>query len=202
MTLRTGWTTSQTTLFNKVVKVLHSDRLARLANSGDKNEPVLRRIFVDKSAQRFREAMASVMWDMRLTQWLHSVLIENLGTSYLAAYLDILQTLKSRIPTLIDKMMASNSQLAKTTPIGAEGLNLLLKRPWDPATSSINQHKLVSCRVLSFLIILVFSFVLMYLLCFSLEKIAWKPDYYPRAIWCEEASDTDAEGASVELAFV
>lgn len=144
MISRIGWTESQASLFNKVVKVLHADRLARLATSGDKNEPVRRRIYVDKSAQRFREAMASVMWDTRLVQWLHSILIENLSTSYLAAYLDILQTLKSRIPTLIDKMMAGGSQLTKVSSVSAEGLNLLLKRPWDPVASTLNHHKLVN----------------------------------------------------------
>ncbi|KAL0269862.1 UNVERIFIED_CONTAM: hypothetical protein PYX00_007454 [Menopon gallinae] len=135
---KTGWSTPQTNLFNRVVKILQNDRLARLANSDCRNEPVLRRICIDKSAQRFREAMASVMWDVKLTRWLHSLLIENLTTSYLAAYLEILQTLRKRIPALVDKMVGANNQIVK----GVEGLNPLMKPPWDPVGPSIAQHKL------------------------------------------------------------
>ena len=38
-----GWLPSQTRLFNKVIKVLHADRLAKLALSGIANEPIQRR---------------------------------------------------------------------------------------------------------------------------------------------------------------
>lgn len=125
------------------MKILHADRLARLAVSGDRNEPVLRRLSIDKSAQRFRETLGSVMWDARLTQWLHSILIENLTASYLAAYLEILQTLKSKVRTLVEKMMVNNTQLVGKTSLSPEALNLLLKRPWDPTASSLSHHKLV-----------------------------------------------------------
>ncbi|XP_042873159.1 KAT8 regulatory NSL complex subunit 3-like isoform X2 [Penaeus japonicus] len=133
-----GWTEPQTALFNKVVQILDSDRLARLSLKDADNEPVKRRAQVDKTAAKFRQALARVKWDSKLTQWLHSILLQYLSLPYLAAYLDILQTLKSKIPTLVDKMVALSS-----THRGAsvEALNLLLKRPWDPAVPSLNQHK-------------------------------------------------------------
>ena len=71
-----GWLPSQTRLFNKVVKVLHADRLARLAQAGIANEPIQRRLVVDKTAKRLRALLASVMWDSKITQWLHKTLIE------------------------------------------------------------------------------------------------------------------------------
>jgi regulatory NSL complex subunit 3 len=68
-----------------------------------------------------------VLWETKMTQWLHSVLIENLPRPYLAGYLDALQTLKSKVPTLVDKMMSFKTPNDQISSVGYDGMKLLLK---------------------------------------------------------------------------
>ncbi|XP_015019942.2 uncharacterized protein LOC6580862 isoform X5 [Drosophila mojavensis] len=132
---RTGWTTMQQTLFDKVATILDQDQLARLANDKRQQEVVHRRVAVDKSSSRMRRALASVAWEPRTTQWLHALLMEHLPPSYMASYLDIMQTLKSKVPTLIDKMLFSR-------PLNncQELLAPVMKQRWQPDILAKSRH--------------------------------------------------------------
>lgn len=137
-----GWSASQTRLYNRVVKALQGDRLARLAFSGHTNEPILRRLCVDKTAKRVRHVLAAAMWDHSAMQWLHSTLIASLGQSVLAIYLDVLQVLRSKAPNLVEVLTSATDGTSSDDKAGVEALRLLLKRPWDPVGSFMSLHRL------------------------------------------------------------
>ena len=64
--------------------------------------------------------------------------------AYLVSYIDVIQRLRSKVPVLIDKMVAVKTP---ETPGGSgeiarEGLRVLLKRAWDPSLSFISQQKM------------------------------------------------------------
>ncbi|XP_043265684.1 KAT8 regulatory NSL complex subunit 3 [Colletes gigas] len=137
------WSPVQNRLFTKALKILNSERLARLAKVNNPIEPVFRRTSIDTATRRFRETLASAGWDWRLAQWLHSLLFDHLPQEYLGIYLDILQSLRLKIPQLIDKMIAVQPNInAKTGSITWETLGSLLKRTWDPITPSLNSNRL------------------------------------------------------------
>uniref|UniRef100_A0A182Y8T9 KANL3/Tex30 alpha/beta hydrolase-like domain-containing protein n=1 Tax=Anopheles stephensi TaxID=30069 RepID=A0A182Y8T9_ANOST len=129
-----GWTVQQFKLFDRVARLLDMDRLARLTNTEKQHEPVHRRTVIDKSVSRLRQALASVSWETRLTQWLHVLLMENLPPSYLAIYIDILQTLHAKLPLLANKMI-----FGSTLNVGQELLRPVLKKPWEPIVSHKNR---------------------------------------------------------------
>ncbi|XP_016973614.1 uncharacterized protein LOC108040603 isoform X8 [Drosophila rhopaloa] len=122
-----GWTPMQKTLFEKVCSILDQDQLARLANDKRQHEAIHRRVSADKSASRMRKAMASVAWESRITQWIHALLMEHLSPSYMASYLEILQTLKTKLPTLVDKML-----FGRPLNSSQELLAPVMKKRWEP----------------------------------------------------------------------
>ncbi|XP_043481442.1 KAT8 regulatory NSL complex subunit 3 [Leptopilina heterotoma] len=139
---KTFWSQIQIRVFAKIVRVLTAERLARLAKTGNVMEPVFRRTSIDTAAKRFREIMASIGWDIRISQWIHCLLFDYLPQEYLVIYLDILQTLRLIIPQLIDKMIAVQTNInGKGGPVTWETLGSLLKRSWDPVTSTLNSNK-------------------------------------------------------------
>lgn len=142
---KTYWTPVQIRIFAKMVRILTAERLARLAKAGHVMEPVFRRTTIDTAAKRFRETLASIGWDVRITQWIHSLMFDYLPQEYLVIYLDILQTLRLKIPQLIDKMIAVQTNInGKGGPVTWETLGSLLKRSWDPVIQTLNSNKPVS----------------------------------------------------------
>lgn len=93
--------------------------------SGRPNESIIRRCGVDKSVARMRLAFASVHWNTELTQWLNSTMLIYLPPTYMASYLDILQSLRAKVPTLVDKILAG-----RPASFNQDYLQAIMKRPW------------------------------------------------------------------------
>lgn len=129
-----NWTKLEHTLFDAVTNILDQDHLARLANKDRPNEPVLRRSIIDKSVSRLRKALTKVAWSPKIVQWLHGLLMDNLSPSYMACYLDILQTLKSKVPVLADRMM-----FGRPINHNQDILGPVLKRAWEPQVTPKNR---------------------------------------------------------------
>ncbi|KAH9520304.1 KAT8 regulatory NSL complex subunit 3 [Bulinus truncatus] len=138
--VRTTWSVQQNRNFAKVMRILQADRLAKLSISGIKNEQFQRRLQIDKAAKRVRCAFANVGWNMTVILWLHNLFLENLRGQLLTSYLEILQILKMKISSLVDRLIQGTNP--NLTFFNTESLSGILKRNWDPALSSINQHKL------------------------------------------------------------
>lgn len=97
-----SWTCEMNKLWTRANKIAHSDRLARLSFEGHANEVLLKRNLLEQTANKFRELFASTYWEPNLLNWLHNTILEHLNPNYKTVYLDSLQILKHKIPSLIE----------------------------------------------------------------------------------------------------
>eukprot|EP00117_Sycon_ciliatum_P007699 scpid52211/ scgid10701/ KAT8 regulatory NSL complex subunit 3; NSL complex protein NSL3; Non-specific lethal 3 homolog len=112
----------------RVRNILQDEQYSRLVYLNNPKEAVLRRLHTDKSANHIRHALAACQWDKKKTRTIHRILLEHLSAPFLVAYLDVMQVLRSKAPTLVDEMVGADGRSTE-----AKSLALLLKRPWDPA---------------------------------------------------------------------
>lgn len=124
---KSGWSERQLLLFKRVERLLDLDQMARLAYGKRTNECLRRRSSIDKSVSRMRQALATVQWDTRLTQWLHGLLSSYLSPSYMVSYIEILQSLRQKAPALVEKMFHE-----RTADFNYDYAQVLGKRPWQP----------------------------------------------------------------------
>ncbi|KAK2710262.1 hypothetical protein QYM36_013792 [Artemia franciscana] len=128
-----GWSQLQFQVFSNAAKILNNDQLARLSFVGNPNEPILVRNQVSISAKRFRHVFGLLNWETDLCQWLHKKLVNSLTKRYLVAYLEVLQTLRCKIPPLVDNLLACTPSI--------ESLPKMSDRPWDPVGQLLAQNK-------------------------------------------------------------
>ena len=71
---------------------------------------------------------------------------EVLPKELLSSYAEALQTLRSKIPSLVDKIVAGKTYNERYNRISKEGIRILLKKRWDPVRASLSEQKLVRPR--------------------------------------------------------
>ncbi|CAL1280228.1 unnamed protein product [Larinioides sclopetarius] len=127
---------SQRKLYQQVLNVLREDELSKLCYSGSANEPLKRRLSLDKAARQIRQIFGLIFWDMKEISWIHRTILNHCDISTVASYVDVLQTLKAKIPTLIERVLQSYAG----APVG-DAIIQLMKKPWDPIQPVLNQNK-------------------------------------------------------------
>lgn len=126
-----AWTEQQKTLFERMERILDMDQLARLAIAGLPNECLRRNAIIEKSMSRLRQALASVHWEPRVTQWFHTLMMTHLPQTYMVSYIDMLRLLKNKIPTLVDKMLYN-----KPIDVHMDYMSAILRPSWKPSMAS------------------------------------------------------------------
>jgi regulatory NSL complex subunit 3 len=107
--------------------------MAKLATEKLDNEAVQKKINVEGSAKKMRLILSSVSWDVKITQWLHLTLIEHLSRDYLLCYINMLQVLQSRVPTLVDRILNTPLTNNRLLTLNNQILNIVVSKPWEPA---------------------------------------------------------------------
>eukprot|EP00794_Sanderia_malayensis_P005273 gene5273-5939_t len=139
---RVGWTREQTKLYDQVLKVLSTYQLARCTYKGNENEEILRHVAISKAAKRFRYIASGLTWDPRAMSWLHTVLVDGLSPPLFLCYLELLQALIAKVPSLVEKMMQhSTPSEDKNAILNAAPIMNCLRKHWDPAPEITSKKK-------------------------------------------------------------
>lgn len=131
---RGSWSKEQARLFDTVHGAINNYQLAKLTHSQNSNEPILRKLALEKATSRVRKAFGSVSWNSKLVVWLHGVMIDGLCSSFFLCYLEVLQSLKRKVPSLFERIFL-NDKFAreKEQTAGLSNLGATLRKSWEPA---------------------------------------------------------------------
>lgn len=132
--VRGSWSKEQARLFDSTYKATNNYQLAKLAYAKNINEPVLRKLALEKATKRFRKSFGSAMWNPKFIVWLHGIMIDGLGSSLFLCYLEILQSLKRKVPSLFERVLLSDKAASeKEMSAGLPQLGSRLRKSWEPS---------------------------------------------------------------------
>lgn len=123
-------------IYRDFMEIINADILAKETYSGQSNEFIKRKIVTEKCARQLRIIIANTFCDFDIIGWIHQLILDKGNLSTVTSYLNILQVLRIKIPTIIDKILKMYSG-----QLGYGYLSQLLKKSWDPSTPILNQHK-------------------------------------------------------------
>lgn len=112
--------------------------MSRLATAKMESEAIQKKILIEGSSKKMRIILSSVAWDTKITQWLHLTLIEHLSRDYLLCYISLLQVLRNKVPTLVDRIL--NIPLTNTKLLGLNNqiISFVNNKSWEPVLAPIN----------------------------------------------------------------
>merc|ERR1711892_1031271 len=121
-------------LFDPTFDMLNELYLVTRTIKDARYEALKRRIAVDKSATKLRRLFSAVGYKSPNIQWLHEQLTMVLPWYMLALYLDVICSLRSKIPNLMNQSL--EPLLSKGDSRVARALAYTTRKPWDPITAS------------------------------------------------------------------
>ena len=97
---RKEWTAVQITVFDKVIAVINSNYLLRLAQCNEEFAAKSTALCNKKGAEHLRSLFGKYDWNKNLLQWCHQWCLELLTDKLCAIYLDIMRVVQSKVPVL------------------------------------------------------------------------------------------------------
>lgn len=127
--------------------------MARLATEKMENEAIQKKIHIEGASKKLRIILSSVAWDVKITQWLHLTLMEHLSRDFLMGYINILQVLRNKVPTLVDRILNIPLINTKLMALNNQIINYVANKPWEPAINSPAAPTVAKLPVVPFIIL-------------------------------------------------
>uniref|UniRef100_A0A8D8WWN9 KAT8 regulatory NSL complex subunit 3 n=2 Tax=Cacopsylla melanoneura TaxID=428564 RepID=A0A8D8WWN9_9HEMI len=140
---KSNWSPGHYKSFSQLIHVLNLDHLSRLSNVGHSSEAILRRVTIEQTGGRLRKLFTSIGWNLKMAQWLHGLLVDKAPVKVLVCYLEAMQVLYAKIPTLVNQVINPSAASLASKNLGLDIITqIITKKSWDPVAPMLSQHKM------------------------------------------------------------
>ncbi|KAI5741265.1 hypothetical protein M8J76_011963 [Diaphorina citri] len=152
---KSNWSPVHFKSFTQLMKILNNDRLSRLSHVGHSSEAILRRVTIEQTASRLRKLFTSIGWNLKMAQWLHGLLVDRAPVKVLVCYLEAMQVLYAKIPSLVNQVINLSSASLSSKNLGIDIITqIITKKSWDPVAPMLSQHKMPKLHLAPVFIVL------------------------------------------------